>query len=696
MTRLCSLFLALGAACVLGASPAAQEAGVPPDTTEGTLGEVVVEALRTPLPVSAVPYAVAVAAPLPGAPARGLDEVLAGVPGVQVYNRFNDALGERIVIRGFGARSAFGVRGVRVVVDGIPATFADGQSALSTADPLLIERAEVVRGPASVLYGNAAGGVILFRRAPIPEAPLAVSSQLVADGDGRVHTYARAGGTRGRLAFDVGGGARRTEGFREHSASEQGRLDARLRYSASSVGELWGSATYVGYEAENPGSLSAELLEEDREQAFERNLAQQTGEKGRHAQVGLGWRRGLGGWGTAEVSLYGIRRTLDNPIPFRIIALDRLAGGVRAVLRGEVGRPERAASWVTGVDLDLQWDDRQNYANEAGERGALALDQDETVTSAGAFAQALFPLAHTLDVAGGLRYDRVRFHVDDRLIGTEDPDDSGAQTMDALSPSLGLVWRPRRVLDLYANVATAFETPTTTELVNRPSGAGGLNPDLDPQRTVSVEVGARARLGRATFSVAAYDARISSALVPFEVPDVPDRVFFRNAGAARHRGIEAALTLAPFRGLGLSASAAYTDARFLDYVVDGVVYDGNRVPGVAPFLAEVEASFTAPSGWFAAVAARAVTRTVVDDANEVSSPGYALLDLRAGHGGLPFLAPGGWADALEVFGGVTNVLDARYNASVTVNAFGGRYYEPGPGRTVYVGVAVGLHAPPSN
>ncbi len=176
------------------------------------------------------------------------------------------------------------------------------------------------------------------------------------------------------------------------------------------------------------------------------------------------------------------------------------------------------------------------------------------------------------------------------------------------------------------------------------------------------------------------------------MPDAPERVFFRNAGAAVHRGVEVAARLGR-GGLALAAAVAYTDARFLDYAVDGAVFDGNRVPGVAPLVAEAEVSFAARSGWYTAVAAEAAGRTAVDDAGEADSPGYSLLDLRAGRTGLTLGGPG--APTLDLFGGVTNVLDTRYNASVTVNAFGGRYYEPGPGRTLYLGVVLGLQAPPS-
>jgi iron complex outermembrane receptor protein len=249
-------------------------------------------------------------------------------------------------------------------------------------------------------------------------------------------------------------------------------------------------------------------------------------------------------------------------------------------------------------------------------------------------------------------------------------------------------------VSLYANVATAFETPTTTELANRPTSAGGFNPELEPQRTVSAEVGAKARpVPWLWLEGAAYRARVEDALIPFEVAGAPGRVFYRNAGQARHRGVEASAILTPRPGWSARAAYTWTDARFGRYVVNGQDREGNPVPGVAPHRLDVSLLASPERGPFAGIDVRHVSSTPVadDDAEgRFRSPGSTLLDVR-----------GGWEGArigriaLAPFAGVMNATDRAYNTSVVVNAFGRRYYEPGPGRTVYAGVSLTLGMPES-
>ncbi|HEX6909286.1 MAG TPA: TonB-dependent receptor, partial [Longimicrobium sp.] len=392
--------------------------------------------------------------------------------------------------------------------------------------------------------------------------------------------------------------------------------------------------------------------------------------------------------GALEVSAYGSMRSIDNPIPNAVIDLDRRVGGVRAAWQADAG----ALRGTVGGQLEGQWDDRLNFANEGGERGERTLDQAERVASSSAFAQATAALPGRLEAMGALRYDRFRFRVRDRLSGVGNLDDSGSRTMDRWSPALGLSWAAAPAVSLYANVATAFETPTTTELANRPTGAGGFNPDLRPQRTVGVEAGARARIvSWGWIEAAAYRARIEDALIPFEVEGAPGRVFYRNAGSARHRGVEAAAVLTPRPAWTARAAYTWTDARFGTYVVNGDDRAGNRVPGIAPHRFDVAILAMPGRGPFAGVDVRHASSTPVadDDAEgRFHSPAYTLVDVRGGWEGLRM----GRA-SLSPFAGIGNLLDREHNTSVVVNAFGRRYYEPGPGRTLHAGLRLTLGAP---
>jgi iron complex outermembrane receptor protein len=670
------------AAAALAAFPAtAQDTlrALPLDTVAVRVLGTAVSPLRAPFPVAVV----GAEEIRLGRPALAAGEALRAIPGVQVDNRYNYALGERISVRGFGARSAFGVRGVRVLVDGVPATLPDGQTDLGHVDPSALERAEVIRGPASALHGNASGGVIRFTTRPPPQAPLATEHRALAGAHGLRRLESSAGGRAGRMAYRAYGAHLRFGGYREHQRADRLVGGASLAWEGARD-RLRLGVTAVRWDAQNPGSLSDSLLRADRSAAFANNVRQRTGEEGTQSQAGLTWERTTGA-GTLEVTGYAVARSLENPIPNAIIDLRRRVGGARAALSGGAGR----LRFSGGAEAAAQHDDRRNHANRQGERGALTLDQRERVASASAFAQATATPADRVEVTGALRYDRFRFSVRDRLITADDPDDSGVRTMARWSPALGASVAVAPGVRVYANVAPAFETPTTTELANRPDGAGGFNPELQPQHTTSFEAGAKARLaGWAWLEAAAYTARVDDALIPFEVPGAAGRVFFRNAGEARHRGVEAAAVLSPRPGWSARAAYTWTDARFIRYAVNGSDLAGNRVPGVAPHRFELSLLAAPERGPFAGLDLRRVGRTPVADADaerRFDSPAYTLVELRGGWEGMR-----AGAARLAPFAGVANLFDRDHDTAVTVNAFGRRYYEPGPGRSFYAGLRLDL------
>lgn len=662
----------------------------PRDTTAPIpLSPLVVTVLRSSLDLSRAPAAVTVADASTAArsgPGLGLDDALLAIPGLQVDNRYNYSLGERVSIRGFGSRTQFGVRGIRVVVDGIPATLPDGQTAIDHVDLAGIGRAEVLRGVASSLYGNAAGGVIQLESAAPPATPFGPELRTVAGSDGLLRLEARAGGEVGRLWYGVEGTRLTYDGYREFSAATNHYAGARVGYRGARD-DLRLTLRFVDLDAENPGALSDSLLAVDRKSAFPNNLRQRTGKRSSQMQLGAAWRRTLG-HGSLEVAAYRLGRQVENPTPPQVIDIDRMAAGARVVYQGSVALgaipTPRELRWTLGLEADRQRDDRLNHTNLQGERGDLSLDQLEWVTGIGAFGQLTAPLTSRLTVQGGLRYDSFRFRVRDRFTSPDGTDHSGERTMAALSPSVGVIYSPAGALSLYANYGTSFQTPTTTELANRPEGAGGFNPELQPERTRSFETGLRGRLAeRATYQLAAYHARTRNALIGFEVPAMPGRTFYRNAGSAVHRGIEAETSVQLTEEFALRLAYALTDARFAEYRTAGEVLDGKRIPGIAPHRLEGSIAWRA-ARWYAELRGRALAGIPADDANTATSPAYTLFGARLGSEGVRVgdvvFAP---------FAGVDNLFDRRYNASVTINAFGGRYYEPGPGRSFFVGARVG-------
>lgn len=695
------LAAAVAASLALGSAPLQGQERTPlrPDTLPADtfrLEGIEVEVFRRPLGSGEVPFAVSVVgreAIQRGTSGFSLEEALRGLPGVQVQNRFNFAVGERVSVRGFGARSQFGIRGIRVLVDGIPATLPDGQSSLDHLDLGSLGQVEALRGPSSSLYGNASGGVLSFRTAEPPAVPIRQEVGVVGGSDGYLRLQSSTSGRAGETGYLLNLASLRYDGYRAdpregqtgtYGAAERLNLNARADRPVGG-GRLVVVANAVDLDSENPGSLALAALDDPRRPAFANNILQGTGKTVKQSQGGVTWTGPVGG-PQGEFTGFGIRREIVNPIPGTVVDLDRWAMGARALIRWDRDAGEAGTRlWVAGAELELQQDDRQNFQNVSGEKGALTLDQDERVISAGAFLQTMIPFSPTFWAMGGLRYDHIRFRADDQLIRPGGRDLSGSRELGALSPSLGIHWTARPGTGLYLNMSTSFETPTTTELANRPDGSGGFNPDVEPQRGVSGEVGVRTSLpGGARMEVSAYLTGVSNELIPFEDPAQPGRVFYRNAGSSLYRGTELVLgtsRAAPVRG---QFTWSWVDAEFRDYVVGTNDYSNNKVPGQAPH--RVEGILLGQArGWSAELRGEWVDAIPVNDANAAEAPSYSVLDLRFGSSSRVW---GGWR--FTPTAGITNLLDETYVAAVAVNAFGGRFYEPGPGRSFHLGMTVGF------
>lgn len=668
-------------ALLAGPSPAGGQE-VSPDTTV-RLDPLRVTVTRMSALLERLPFAVSAVsfdAPVAG---RGtsLADVVGGLPGVFVQDRRNFSLGDRVTIRGVGARSQFGVRGVQVVVDGIPLTLPDGQSALGNLDLASAGRIEVIRGPASALYGNAAGGVIRVRTREPAGAPLAASAGVTAGSHGFLGTRLEASGRTGRIGWLAALRRVETDGFRESAAADSWNANLVGRYAASPATELSGvfNLAHVPF-AENPSSLDRETARTAPRTVRPFIVDQGAGETNSQIQAGLSVTHRVDERRELTAAAWGLHRSVWNPIPAAIIDLSRDAVGVRAALRG--------TGYAIGVDAALQNDERIEFVNEGrqgGERavaGELELDQRERVLGVGPFGQVTLELAPkwSLTVAG--RYDISAFDASDRKL--DDGDDSGARTFKRFSPMVGVAFRPTADATAYANVSTAFETPTTSELSNDPDGAGGFNDDLRPEVLRSLEAGVRGRLPGANISygLTAYLGDVDDAIIPFQGEG--EEVFFRNAGRASRDGIEVEVDWASGSLLELSLAYAFQDFVLEELATEQGDFSGGHEPGVPRHRVVAGLRLWLPSGIGAELDASWVDAFPVDDANRFTSWAYRVVDLRltwdGRAGGLhprPFIA-------------LNNVFDERYNASVVPNAFGDRYYEPAPGREIVAGLRVEL------
>ncbi|MGZ8391461.1 MAG: TonB-dependent receptor family protein [Gemmatimonadales bacterium] len=660
---------------------------------------------RTAEPLQRVPYAVGVVDRTEiqqGQQTIGLDESLNNLPGVVVANRYNFSLDQRISIRGAGSRSNFGVRGLKILLDGVPQTLPDGQSQLTNIDFANIERAEVLRGASSSLYGNASGGVIAFSSEPAAAGPFAQRLRVQGgtgkqDSDDFYKWQSWTSGRSGNVSGTLSVSQFKTDGYRQHSAAESRQLIASLDYAVSgSTLATVRLGLADNPEAQNPGALTRAEYSANPDSAAPNNIRRGADKDAQQHQLALRVRHFDAGGNEYEATVFGLLRDLANPLaappPTGItptsgtyVAIDREVAGARVSGNHRLGSAVQAPRLTAGADLQRMRDDRENLVSDAGQpTTTVILDQQEQVTEFGPFAQVNWNPSERWLVSAGARYDWVRFALTDRVLS--DGDDSGVRTMSALSGNLGLSLTLDDRFVPYINVSTAFETPTTTELANQPDGSGGFNSDLGPQRAVNYEIGARGQPApTVTYSAAFFLGRVSDAII--QGPEIGGRAFFRNVGKTHNDGVELGVSVSPATGLTLRGSYTYARYRFTDYVLaDGTSLNGNRFPGVPEHFWRFGLRTSLPADFFLDVDHTLNSSIVADDANTiyVDSWGAGVTNLRLGWDGqsgqmefAPFL-------------GVNNLWDRRYVGSVTLNGVGGRVFEPAPRRIVYIGTEIGF------
>jgi len=672
----------LGASAAPVAAPISDEASASGSATE----EIIVRASRVSTTLLETPAAVSVidAEEIQLArPQLTLGESLARVPGVFTQNRQNFAQDLRISIRGFGARARFGLRGIKLIVDGIPATLPDGQGQLDTLQLSTAGRIEVIRGPSASLYGSAAGGVIRLESEAIGQGVSAESR--VGLGSYGYRSYDVKGSARhGSLGILVGLSLQDLAGYREHSTMESKTLNSRLEWAIDSVSEL----TVVVSAAESPiaddpGGLKAVDVAEDRRQAAPNNLESNAGESLDQVTTGLTYRRRFGSKHETTVAAWYGRRNFENRIPIPPVGVQGTIGrnfagtSLKHEFNDEFFGLEN--SLLVGFDFEAQRD-----ARTRSDDGVRPINQDENVTSLRGFIRNEIKLPENFSLAFSLGFDNLRYEIDDRL----SPGPGGAATSSRVdfsqwSPAASFRWNPRKAINPYLRISTSFEPPTTTEFRN-PSGGGGFNPELGAQRAINYEAGLKGLLpGRLRYDLALYHIKTSNELIAYETGPGSE-TYYRNAGRTERTGFEAMVSAELFEGIQATASYTHSRAKFTDFFVkeSGESFTGNRVPGVPENSFYAEILYIHPTGFFASLEGRVIGEFYADDANSVVTEAYGVLDLRLG-----WKAEWGkWR--LTPYLAVSNLTDTVYNDNVRLNAGFGRYYEPAAGVQVQGGLGV--------
>jgi iron complex outermembrane receptor protein len=623
-----------------------------------------------------------------------LSETLSRMPGIVVQNRQNYAQDLQISSRGFGSRSTFGVRGVRLIADGIPATMPDGQGQAASFDLASAERIEVLRGPLATLYGNSSGGVVQVFTADGPPRP-ALDLGLAVGSFGQRRTNVRFGGDEPALNYLVNASHFRTDGYRDHSAAMREQLNAKLRTVAGP-----GTLTLVVNElrqpeTQDPLGLTRAQLEADPRQADATAIAFNTRKSIAQKQAGLVYAAALDSANRVEARVYlGERQVTqflgqsgDTPLGAGgVVDLGRHYQGAGLRWTRTLVEGGRALLASVGVDLDRLDERRKGFVNNAGVAGALRRDEDDVVRNTDAYALAEWNAAPAWLVMAGVRSSRVRFDSHDFYVVGPNPDDSGRTSFSRTTPAAGALFKAGERWHFYANAGAGFETPTFAELAYRPDGATGLNFALQPAKSRGYEAGVKARPAEGwRFSAAAFRIETRDEIVTDT--NVGGRSTFKNASRTTRDGVELALDSRLAGGWELAAAYTALDARFTQPFTSGTppvpVAAGSKLPGVPRSVLFAQALWRhAASGFHAAAEVRYSSRVFVNEANSDAAGAFTVVNLRAGWE----QRREGWS--AREFVRVDNVGDRRYAGSVIVAEARGRFFEPAPGRNYLAGVEV--------
>lgn len=635
-------------------------------------------------------------------PRINLSESLNGVPGLQVQNRQNYSQDLQLSIRGVGSRSAYGIRGIRLYVDGIPATMPDGQGQTSNIDLSSVQNVEVLRGPFSALYGNSSGGVMNVttetgRQPPTIEA----SSYYGSFGSwryGMKATGAMGDGTQaGDVDYTVSTTRFTTHGFRDRSSAQKNLANAKLGVRLDDASKLSLIFNSVDIHANDPGGLTESEWKANPQQS-PRAEQFNTRKTIKQTQAGLRYERQLSEHDDLSVMMYaGERETTqyqsipmapqrDNPAHAGgVIVLQRHYQGIdtRWTHRGELGVP---VTFTTGLNYENMSENRKGYENyrlnngvpQFGVKGDLRRNERNLMWNVDPYLQTQWQLTEKLSLDAGVRYSSVWFDSNDHYVTPGNRDDSGEASYHQWLPAGALKYAFTDAWNVYLAAGRGFETPTINELSYRPDGQSGLNFGLKPATNDTVEIGSKTRIGDGLLTAALFQTDTDDEIVV--ATSGGGRTTYKNAGKTRRQGAELSWDQRFAGNWRVNASWTWLDATYRSNVCKSGDCNGNRMPGIARNMGFASLGYVPDEGWYAGTDARYMGDIMADDHNTAKAPSYTVVGLNTGY-------KFNYSNlTVDVFGRVDNLFDKEYVGSVIVNESNGRYYEPAPGRNYGVGV----------
>ncbi|HBX9961832.1 TPA: TonB-dependent receptor, partial [Klebsiella variicola] len=586
------------------------------------------------------------------APRVNLSESLGAVPGLQVQNRQNYAQDLQLSIRGFGSRSTYGVRGLRIYVDGIPATMPDGQGQTSNIDIGSVDTIEVLRGPFSALYGNSSGGVINVTSQTGTQPPTVEASSYYGS-FGTWHYGMKATGAvgdgshAGDVDYTVSTNRFTTHGYRDHSGARKNLANARLGVRINDVSKLTLLLNSVDIKANDAGGLTADEWRDNPRQS-PRGDQYNTRKNTRQTQAGLRYERQLSAQDDLSVMMYaGERETTQfQSIPRAPQLKPSHAGGVidltrhyqgidtRLTHRGELLVP---VTLTAGLDYENMSERRKGYENfvmvngapQYGEQGALRRNERNLMWNVDPYLQTQWQLTDKLSLDAGVRYSSVWFDSNDYYITPGNGDDSGDASYHKWLPAGSLKYALTDAWNVYLSAGRGFETPTINELSYRSDNQSGLNFGLKPSTNDTVEIGSKTRLGNGLLTAALFQTNTDNEIVVDSSSG--GRTSYKNAGKTRRQGMELGLDQQFGESWRLKAAWTWLDAIYRTNVCDDASCNGNRIPGIARNMGYASFGYQPEQGWYAGSDIRYMSDIMANDENTAKAPSWTVVGLTTGY-----------------------------------------------------------------
>jgi len=579
--------------------------------------------------------------------------------GLWITNSENQAQDNRMSIRGFGARSAFGIRGIKIILDGIPLTTPDGQSQVDNIPYDLIKSIEVLKSLSSTRFGNASGGVVTINTFSELTDRAAIGTSFGSYGHKKIQgTYSRSKGSSSTI---INISQAESDGYRDHSSYLNKSVFFKHTKGFEKLKVKFNLLFFDSPYAFDPGGLTIDSVDENRSQARDRNILYNSQESVRQLQTGLvlDWDTKIG---QVNSNLYDSFRDFTGLLPFTdggYVDLNRNFSGAEFSLKNGSENIE----WMIGTSIQNQSDDRKRFENNEGEKGVKVLDQIESFYSFGVFALSSYNKSK-YSLQAGLRYDSHEISLDDNMIGVgiDQQYVDYSKSFSAFSPNLGFIYSLNKNRELYINYGFAYETPSLSELSANPNGTG-FNLDLSPMSSSGFDIGFRKRSQDLSYSITAFYVDTKDEIVRYELEDFEGMNFYRNLGTSKRVGAELEATY----NLGKPGilKATYTRAKY-EFKNQGVSGDLAGIPK-SNFLFEWQ---YAQKDFDIKVDFKYVNSLFADNSNEVKVPSYMLSNISFKNK-LP-LKEFSFDIALHV----RNLFEEKYYDNIRTNAFGNRFYEP--------------------